>query len=733
MNLKGIIFSALVVSLLPLASKADNAAAEIARAAAANRQQVVVIPQKSSPLAEEETYQPSQQKNSNVSSQASGRQAARPGTSAASRTAITNPEISRSVIQRRGAPAAERANENSRAVRSGTTDFTETKTQQGREQTSGNRRAATGRFTDPNARQSVAEVGGRAVVARTGEYTTSNFDNRGRAAATGRAPRAARAATADEEIAIDPAIASMVKDAALTSCNARYEECMDQFCAVIDERQQRCSCSANLKNYKDAEDKLKKANQDLNAVAQNIRYVGLSAEEIRTLFTETEAETALAGIQDRTANRALLTEIENIISGATNNLGGAGGGSSGNMFDISLDGNFDMNDLFGSLGGGDNIANLRGANLRNAAAKKCKTIVDDCKREGVSKDQIENSYDLRVEKDCIEYEQTLTRMHESVSNNIRAANTMLQKARLAVLYDQNEYDFKGCVQALDQCVLEDTSCGKNYVRCLDPDRRFLDEQGKVILGGDLPALLDNFAGILNAGVVDLNNEIMRNLKNSKIGEPDKSGMCSDTMKRCRRLTFNGNKFNPENEVLKAFLSKAANQMKVSADRVVSDFASKCLAEVGTCYNTQVNNISAWTSGFTSVNAESVKNVMLGACSSVSKTCAVSIFRNDNIRCPADNDKTCIENLSEIFYSSLLCGPNMAYNTGDNKCYCMPGFENVAGYCKQCPGTQLLPTDDTSKTTCPATVHDAGYIVNGVPLALTTTCCAEVKAAAGGGS
>ncbi|MDR0319268.1 MAG: ATP-grasp domain-containing protein [Rickettsiales bacterium] len=779
-KIKRLAFIALGVCLpLVITAKADTPLVEAARAAA-QRQQVVIIPQQTQTEDSElesraATVKPQVIKsNSPLVGESARPQAAPVGgrtmPSNQSRTAITTaqPDASRAVVQRRGQAAQnDRGSEGSRASRAGATDFTETKSGQAR--TAVSSRASGGRASDSSSRQTVAEVGGRAVVARTGEYTMSNFDGRGNSRA--RTSRA-RAAAETEEVVIDPMIESMVKEAALTSCSARYDECMDQFCNIIDERQQRCSCSANLKNYQAAEEQLKKANQELNNVAQNIRYVGLSAEEIRTLFSETEAEQAMRNVNDRSANRTLLAEIEDIISGATSNLaGGAQGG--GNLFDISLEDGMDLSEIFG--GSGQNMASLRGKQLRDAAAKKCKSILDDCKKEGVANDQLTGGYDLRVEKDCAEYEQSLKRMHESVTNNIRSANTMLQKARLAVLYDQNEYDFKECVQAIDQCILEDTSCGKNYLKCLDPSRTYLDEAGKVILGSNLPELKAWFNNIVSQdGVVKLENKIIINLKNNKIGEPGKSGMCSDAMKNCRRLTYRGQAFNPENEVLKAFLAKAGNQMKVSAERVIADFAGRCMNEVGTCYNTQITNLNAWTSGFTNVSAESVKNVMLGACRSVATTCARSIFFTGQLdddtttdigkltgKKPlfsCTNDDDCIERLSDIFYNSLLCGPNMAYDKGTSKCYCMAGYELVGGYCRQCPGSQIPNSNPDGlngwgSTTgqCPGSTSDlnkmplgidkcsasgstgstvarpAGWITCGTPLAIQTTCCAEVKA------
>jgi exonuclease VII small subunit len=86
----------------------------------------------------------------------------------------------------------------------------------------------------------------------------------------------------------------MDKLAELTDyCKAQYTACMDNFCNVLDDNQGRCSCSANLKNYEKTEQALKAATEELQEVAQKIQYIGLTSDEITTLFSETEAEEAM--------------------------------------------------------------------------------------------------------------------------------------------------------------------------------------------------------------------------------------------------------------------------------------------------------------------------------------------------------------------------------------------------------------------------------------------------------
>ena len=111
-------------------------------------------------------------------------------------------------------------------------------------------------------RPSVAEFGGRAIIAGTDKQTGSNIGNDIRKV-TGRAASAESIAQAKEKL---EQTAELNK-----SCQDQYNECMDQFCSVVDANQKRCSCSANLSKYSKVEDAVNAANTKLNEVAQNIR------------------------------------------------------------------------------------------------------------------------------------------------------------------------------------------------------------------------------------------------------------------------------------------------------------------------------------------------------------------------------------------------------------------------------------------------------------------------------
>lgn len=561
-------------------------------------------------------------------------------------------------------------------------------------------------------RPSVAEVGGRAKIAGTDTYTGSNISSEIRNLST----RAATKTINAESIA--DAKERLEQTASLNkSCQEQYNDCMDQFCAVIDSNQKRCSCSANLSKYTKVEDAVKNANTQLNEVAQRIRYVGLSADEIRAIMSATEAEEALSGTVDTTETRNMLEQIEALIKDPKSSTSYSSDTYTG--LDMDLDFSSDVTDLFSLDFLSNNtgsFSNLRGTELYNAAKKRCNTVLTQCKEVGATSQQITGNYDLAIDKDCIAYEQGLTKMNETLVSNVRSANRMLQKARLAVLQNKNQYDAKGCIGALDACMTDDMVCGDNYVKCLDPTKVYIDENGKVVLGQDITNITEFMAGYNNAGIT---NEFLKssyrmsiNTANCKATPTDKTpvgnngaciagylmrkigtkqkvtdeGLCRAVLDKCQAYTYdkNGN-YMEDNDIVVNYVQRALVNIRAAQQQVISDYASSCMLDIATCYNQQVTQVNAWSS---SASIGSVYNVMRGACRNVALTCAYAVFAKDKNSC--DGVDKCIESISEMFYQSLLCPDNSTYSASEGtagvdgyvneRCRCNSGYTPFSGQC-----------------------------------------------------
>ncbi len=592
-------------------------------------------------------------------------------------------------------------------------------------------------------RPSTAEVGGRAILesgAQTGSNISSEIGNL--------SPRIATVQTRKEE-KLDPASIAQAKEqleqkAALNkSCQDQYNDCMDQFCAVIDANQKRCSCSANLAKYVAVEEAVKDANTKLNEIAQNIRYVGLSADEITAIMSATEAEEAMTDITDTTENRMLLSRIEQMIKDPKTTSSSSYAVDSYGLLDIDLDfSSEDLSDMFSLdfLSGANNgFSNLRGGELYKAAKRRCETVIKQCRDVGATGDQITGNYDLAIDKDCIAYEQGLTKMNETLVSNVRSATRMLQKARLAVLQNQNTYDAIGCIGALENCMKDDMVCGDNYFKCIDPTKKYIDENGNVVLGQNINNIQKFMANYSNAEINSTKLQQANSMTSlddptcsgnnandgrcvikyllSKIGtraDATAEGLCRPVLDKCRAYTYDDRgAYKSYNDIVVNYVQRAMVNISAAQHQIVADYASTCLNDIATCYNNQVSQINSWSA---TAAASSVYNIMRGACRNVALTCGYAVFSADSTSSGCPNDNTCIENISEIFYQSLLCPDNSTYVRGthaispNNKvhgwvnkmCQCQSDYTVFNGACLPvCPDGGLYSSNGTcTQQACP---------------------------------
>lgn len=497
-------------------------------------------------------------------------------------------------------------------------------------------------------RASTAEVGGRATIGNTGVQTGSNIDEQVR----GIKSRAGIFGTSKQKTVTAESLAAakemMEKTADLNNtCQQQYNECMDQFCAVVDTNQKRCSCSSNLTKYTDAQQVVEDANAELNEVAQQIRYVGLSADEISAIMSATEAELEMTKTKDHTKNRNLLDDIVEMIKDPTayTDLYGS---SDYSLLDLDFDFTSDSNDLFSLdlFGTTNDISSKRGTALYNEARKRCKTVLNRCKDAGGTENQISGNYDLLIAKDCAAYEQGLEKLNTTLKNNVRSANLMLQKARLAVLQNKNEYDARECIGALETCMLDEMVCGEDYVKCVDPTKVYIDENGSVVLGRNVASITELMSTYDNTKI---NTDFIKNaVSDKKCTKTDGScivnylmtkigtgqsfkdgGLCRPVLDKCQYYTYQKNgkdsTYLPYNEVVVNYIQRALVNIKAAQTKVISEYASTCLNDVGTCYNQQNTQVTSWSSV---ANIDNIYRVMKGTCYNVALTCGYAVLAYD---------------------------------------------------------------------------------------------------------
>lgn len=516
-------------------------------------------------------------------------------------------------------------------------------------------------------------------------------------------------------------------------CKAQYTACMDNFCNVLDDNQGRCSCSANLKNYAETEEALKQATEELQDVAQKIQYIGLTADEIETLFTQTEAELEMQTTSDNTQLKNDLDKIKKMIidvetGTATSTTSGLSLDLSG-LLDFTIDSTgFDLSNLLGTTTDTSSISNQRGEQLYKTAAARCKAaVLNSCSAQGVDISVITNSYDLEIDKQCILYERSLTESNDQMKSTVRNAKNVLQKARLLVAQEKNSYDLRGCVNALDSCMQDDFVCGSDYENCLDPTGKYI-VNGEIITGsapgvpgdieGDLYATWSygsdqnawgtdeasgTLAGYINETVTaslpsSSNTSNMSEFLQNKIGYHDDSdgknyGMCMSVLNKCQDITYSGTgqslKYKPNNDVIKEFLNRTLIQIKYAQDEILSDYAENCITDVSSCLSQ--NNYN--TNNPTSIN------IAVNACKSIITTCMSvngadvqdqvvwvnSIF--SNLNCPSDSEGT---------YPNCICDNNKA------------GYEAILNKCMVCPGLSENGLDSDFQGKYPNCSCEPGY-------------------------
>ena len=599
---------------------------------------------------------------SSVNPRAANRNASRAVPSTASANVSSRANAGRVTASNRTASNAVTARTATNASARGTVSRVSTRA--ARSATNGTQQIATTR----RAMQTAPTTAARASIVQTDTVNTPLYTGRvsSRASAVrARIPTISSTSSSVVTTAESAADATQSMDelAQITDfCKAQYTSCMDNFCNVLDDNQGRCSCSKNIKNYAKTEEALKAATEALQDVAQQIQYVGLSADEIETLFTQTEAEIQMQSTQDNTQLKNDLDRIKNLIvdvkGGSASTVSDAGMGFNlSGLLDFSIDSTgFDLASLFGTTTADtSSISNQRGETLYKTAAARCKSaVLTNCAAQGVDISVIANSYDMEIDKQCIAYERSLTDTNAEMNQTVRNAKGVLQRARLMVAQQKNSYDLRGCVNALDSCMQDDYVCGTDYEYCLDPTGKYIVD-GEIVVGStpgyvvsssaltapgidygesktlystwfydnnkyafgtdnDKGTLADYINKTVTSTAQTQTSDIMSNYLLYKIGynEDGKNyGMCMSVLNKCQDYTYTGTTaanrtYNPANDVVKEYLQRTLTKIKVAQDAVIADYAENCITDVSSCLATN--------------NYEKSNNIAINACRAQIRTC-----------------------------------------------------------------------------------------------------------------
>ncbi|MBO5696227.1 MAG: hypothetical protein J6S06_01820 [Alphaproteobacteria bacterium] len=516
-------------------------------------------------------------------------------------------------------------------------------------------------------RPSTAEVGGRAKIAGTDIQTRSNMDQEIREISSRAAnvivPRLFEKKESETELPPETMAQTRermdIRAELNSSCQERYNTCMDQFCNVLDDQMGRCTCSSNYSEYSRVSRAATDATSELNDVANRMRYVGMSADEIKNIYGETIAEEEMSSSHDDSEIKKMLEKIQDkIVEPSTTS--GVYAEENSNLLDLDIFASSNLIDLSGILGGNssDSISNLRGVSLYNVARRRCENILTQCEEAGATISQITANYDMHVDSACETYADKLRQQNDTVLANVRSANQVLQQARMAVYQNKNQYDVAGCVAELDKCMQDIGVCGEKYDQCLDPTNRYIASDGTVVLGQNITYITDFMASFDASTVSQTSLQTAHKLKVDdtncsatstrpgsgndgacivhrlldKIGTEKNTGMCRDVLDKCRQFTYDTRgKYEPYNQVIVSYIKHALTKIRQRQFDIIAEYASTCLSDVNECYETQMSAISASSASGTK---DQVLKVLRGACRNTALTCAYAVF--DGIAMPDPN-------------------------------------------------------------------------------------------------
>jgi hypothetical protein len=356
--------------------------------------------------------------------------------------------------------------------------------------------------------------------------------------------------------------------AAYEKCKSSYFTCMDQFCAVKNEKYRRCSCSDKIYELDEQQQVLESAAEKINEFNAGIDAIGMTAAQATAMRQASEGELAMAA--DNSNSKRILNAIMNSISGSgeTN----IGGGGLEKLNSVSFDGNSSM---FGADSNGQVLASYDGKTLYSAIYAQCRGVVrpnctDDALQRAVT------AYLMAVENDCATVSKMIGDNRKKMTSAVRESGAMMELARIDNRKSHNSADAVECINAVEASILDEQVCGANYKKCLD-NGEFIDkETGNPFTGvtnfNELTDLL-KFDERVDIGsqkltAISSNKLFVQNFiaRNKKFAEP--------ALDKCAEIA---------DEVWSTYLDKAMLEIHYAQTAKVEEIKTGCFDIIHECY------------------------------------------------------------------------------------------------------------------------------------------------------
>ena len=441
-----------------------------------------------------------------------------------------------------------------------------------------------------------------------------------------------------------PSAANM--GAEFSQCRYAYFSCMDQFCGHLNEQYRRCICSGRLNQVRERERNFATAAgmlQDFSSV--NLHVVGLTAAEVRHIFSGTAGESAIRN--DNSASAGVLSGISDVLNTRSTSS------AADNMIDMGAA----WGNVMGVIGGAD-LANLEGTALYNAVHSQCAEMVAEICDDEAAFSMIVSAYGMHIEQDCTTYMEMLDRSQNDMIQATREARGALAAARLDNHDALNSADMIRCLDLVRREMSHDSACGTDNINCVDVTGRFVyRDTGR-------PRFTPDFWML--AGSISLHGDTLQSshnmpfisLLNSK--RPSAEG----ALNQCRDIA---------DAVWDEYLRQTLVDLYQRQFSLVRDVRNECISTVNQCYDDQLESLREFASD---VSQESVEAQQIGMseelCHRQLETCALLYGGGppgmQRLRDFVRNSRTVLlENTCEEFLM------NFAHNT------CTPINDNLRGF------------------------------------------------------
>ncbi|MCQ2581971.1 MAG: hypothetical protein MJ170_03245 [Alphaproteobacteria bacterium] len=358
-------------------------------------------------------------------------------------------------------------------------------------------------------------------------------------------------------------------------CRDAYATCMDQFCAVMNDKYRRCYCSEKLSEFQNTEDALDQAVSLLAKFEDNnLNAVDKTAAEVNAMYSATAGEAAIKN--DTSGAAQMLNEIGDLLAGKKSKTTNTYTSLNGTSIDFSVEiddiwSDTSASNIFATSGAKD-LSTLSGVELYNNAITQCLEITaDSCQNDAVL-NMAKSSYSIMISQDCNAYSKNIDSKREQVKQTVRTAEKYLREARLDEYRSHNSADMNECITKVKTAIQQDLACGENYNRCLDNTGAYINSTtGEPIYSPRLFQLTDliKLDGV-KSDVLSQNDTFNKFLDS-------KRKFAETALSTCRDIA---------DDVWTEFKRTALIEIAQAQDEKIESVKMSCIQTISECYDRQ---------------------------------------------------------------------------------------------------------------------------------------------------